>query len=207
MLGKKVIGLTGGIASGKTTVANYLTERGFPVIDADAVVHELQKKDGKLYRILVEFFGLDILQDDLEINRQKLADLIFSLPDGLELSSKLQDTIIRQELWKKKEELLKKYDIIFLDIPLLFEKHFEKWFDIVVLVYVPESIQCQRLMIRNHLSEIDAKVRISSQLSIEEKKHLSDVVIDNQFDFSKTKIQLQDFLDKICYNNQGNRKK
>lgn len=198
-----LIGLTGGIASGKSSVAKYLTELGYLVIDADEVVHRLQKRGGKLYQVLIEHFGQEILGEDLELDRPKLGRLIFSKPDGLEKSAQLQNDIIRQELWELKEKAKKTHHVIVMDIPLLFEENYDNWFDCIMLVYVPEEVQCQRLMARNQLSYSDAMARIKSQLPLEEKKKLSQIIIDNQGEFSQTKIQVQDFLAKICYNNHG----
>lgn len=162
-----------------------------------------KKKGGKLYQVLIEHFGQEILGEDLELDRPKLGRLIFSKPDGLEKSAQLQNDIIRQELWELKEKAKKTHHIIVMDIPLLFEEHYDNWFDYIMLVYVPEEVQCQRLMARNQLSYSDAMTRIKSQLSLDEKRNLAQVIIDNQRDFSQTKVQVQDFLAKICYNNHG----
>ncbi|MCR8967670.1 dephospho-CoA kinase [Streptococcus zalophi] len=175
----KIIGLTGGIASGKSFVSQLIKEQGFLVIDADEVVHKLQKKGGKLYRVLVDFFGDDILQNDGELDRPILSALFFSNREVQQKVSQLQDDIIRQELARERERASQTHDIFFMDIPLLFERHYETSVDEVWLVYVDKQTQLKRLMARNHYSEEEAMKRITSQESLETKKKKADVIIDN----------------------------
>ncbi|MGT2910493.1 dephospho-CoA kinase [Streptococcus cameli] len=175
----QIIGVTGGIASGKTTVTAYLREKGYVVIDADQVVHELQAKGGRLYQALVEWLGTSILQEDGELNRPVLSDLIFSSPENMATSAQLQNGIIRQELLERKEKTAKTEEVFFMDIPLLFELEFEDWFDAVWLVYISPETQLNRLMKRNQLSKEEARLRISKQASLEEKKNKADIVLDN----------------------------
>lgn len=175
----RVIGLTGGIASGKSTVTAYLKKLGYPVIDADAVVHDLQAKGGRLYLVLVEEFGPDILATDGQLDRQKLGQAVFS-DDRLRQSlSVLQDQIIRQELLDRRDRLAQDHDLIFMDIPLLYELDYSGEVDEVWLVYVDRAQQLERLMKRNGFSVQDAERRLAAQLSPEEKRERAQVVIDN----------------------------
>ena len=119
---RKIIGITGGIASGKPTVTEFLRQKGFQVVDADAVVHQLQKPGGRLYQVLVEHFGEKILLEKGELNRPLLASLIFNNSDEREWSKQTQGKIIREELGSLRDKLAQTEDVFFMDIPLLFEE-------------------------------------------------------------------------------------
>ena len=175
----KIIGITGGIASGKSTVTNFLRQKGFEVVDADAVVHQLQKPGGRLFQILVEHFGVKILLEDEELNRPLLASLIFNNSDEREWSKETQGKIIREELGSLRDKLAQTEDVFFMDIPLLFEQDYAAWFDETWLIYVSPDVQLKRLMKRNHLSKESAEVRLVSQWSLEEKKKMASHILDN----------------------------
>ncbi|MDY4761487.1 dephospho-CoA kinase [Streptococcus thoraltensis] len=191
------IGITGGIASGKSTVTNYIREKGFEVIDADAIVHELQTKGGKLYQVLLDFYGSKILAPDGELDRQALSEQFFSDEKVRAEVSALQDAIIRQELLARRDALLEKYDLVFMDIPLLFEQDYQSQLNQVWLVYLDPAQQLQRLMKRNGYSKKQAEQRISAQLSLEEKKKRSDKVIDNSGDLLDTYEQIDRLLKEV----------
>ena len=175
----KIIGITGGIASGKSTVTNFLRQKGFEVVDADALVHQLQKPGGRLYQILVEHFGEKILLENGELNRPLLASLIFSNPEEQEWSKETQGQIIREELGSLRDKLSKTEDLFFMDIPLLFEQDYASWFDETWLVYVSRDTQLDRLMKRDYLTIEDAQARLASQWLLEEKKRLASHILDN----------------------------
>ena len=175
----KIIGITGGIASGKSTVTNFLREQGFQVVDADRLVHQLQKPGGRLYQVLVQHFGHEIILENGELNRPLLASLIFSNPEEQEWSKQTQGEIIREELAALREQLAQTEAIFFMDIPLLFEQNYANWFDETWLVYVDRDIQLERFMKRDHLSKDLAESRLSAQLFLEEKKKLASHILDN----------------------------
>ena len=175
----KIIGITGGIASGKSTVTNFLRQKGFEVVDADAVVHQLQKPGGRLYRILVDHFGEEVLIDNGELNRPILASRIFSDLEELEWSKETQGQIIREELGSLRDKLSKTEDVFFMDIPLLFEQEYASWFDETWLVYVSRDTQLDRLMKRDYLTIEEAQARLDSQWPLEEKKRLASHILDN----------------------------
>ncbi|KAA9230161.1 dephospho-CoA kinase [Streptococcus anginosus] len=175
----KIIGITGGIASGKSTVTNYLRQKGYQVIDADQVVHELQAKGGKLYQALVSWLGSAILNEAGELERPKLSQLIFSSQENLAKSSQLQNDIIRQELANRRDQLAKTEETFFMDIPLLFEQDYADWFDEVWLVYVNPETQIKRLKERNGYSQEEAQQRLASQMKLEDKVPYADFVIKN----------------------------
>ena len=165
----KIIGITGGIASGKSTVTNFLREQGFQVVDADRLVHQLQKPGGRLYQLLVQHFGQEIILESGELNRPLLANLIFSNPEEREWSKQTQGEIIREELAALREQLAQTEAIFFMDIPLLFEQDYATWFDETWLVYVDHDIQLERFMKRDHLSKEVAESRLAAQWSLEGK--------------------------------------
>ena len=175
----KIIGITGGIASGKTTVTNFLRQKGFEVVDADALVHQLQKPDGRLYQILVEHFGEKVLLEDGGLDRPLLASLIFSNSEEREWSKQTQGQIIREELSSLRDKLAQTEDIFFMDIPLLFEQDYASWFDETWLVYVSRDTQLDRLMNRDQLSKESAETRLASQWPLEEKKKFATYILDN----------------------------
>ena len=175
----KIIGFTGGIASGKSTVTNFLRQKGFEVVDADALVHQLQKPGGRLYQILVEHFGEKVLLEDGELNRPLLASLIFSNSEEREWSKETQGQIIREELGSLRDKLAQTEDVFFMDIPLLFEQDYASWFDETWLVYVSRDTQLDRLMNRDQLSKESAETRLASQWPLEEKKKFATYILDN----------------------------
>lgn len=176
---RKIIGITGGIASGKSTVTNFLRQKGFEVVDADALVHQLQKPGGRLYQILVEHFGEKVLLEDGKLNRPLLASLIFSNSEEREWSKETQGKIIREELGSLRDKLSQTEDVFFMDIPLLFEQDYASWFDETWLVYVSRDTQLDRLMNRDQLSKESAETRLASQWPLEEKKKFATYILDN----------------------------
>ena len=176
---RKIIGITGGIASGKSTVTNFLRQKGFEVVDADALVHQLQKPGGRLFQILVEHFGEKVLLEDGKLNRPLLASLIFSNSEEREWSKETQGQIIREELGSLRDKLAKTEDVFFMDIPLLFEQDYASWFDETWLVYVRRDTQLDRLMNRDQLSKESAETRLASQWPLEEKKKFATYILDN----------------------------
>lgn len=175
----KIIGITGGIASGKSTVTNFLRQKGFEVVDADALVHQLQKPGGRLFQILVEHFGEKVLLEDGKLNRPLLASLIFSNSEEREWSKETQGKIIREELGSLRDKLAQTDDVFFMDIPLLFEQDYASWFDETWLVYVSRDTQLDRLMNRDQLSKESAETRLTSQWPLEEKKKFATYILDN----------------------------
>lgn len=190
----KIIGITGGIASGKSTVSSYLRELGQIVIDADEVVHDLQKKGGALYQVLVGWLGTEILQADGELDRKKLGNLLFGSNEKLAKSANLQNPIIRKELEKRCDRALQDNELVFLDIPLLYELGYEDWCNQVWLIYVDKETQIQRLMARNQLTKEEAQLRISRQMPLEEKRALADLVLENTGDLETLKSQIKQLV-------------
>lgn len=190
-----IFGITGGIASGKSSVSTFIKELGFPIIDADVVARDVVEPGEEAYHEIVKAFGESILLPDGGINRVKLGDLIFHDEDKrLKLNS-----IVHPAVRKRMRELADKafqdgVETVFMDIPLLFESKLMFMVEKTLLVFVDEEIQLARLMNRNNLSEHDALARIASQMSLREKVALADAVVNNNGDFEETKDQVRSIL-------------
>lgn len=191
----RIIGITGGIASGKSTVTNFLRKQGFQVVDADAVVHQLQKPGGRLFKALVQHFGQEIILANGELNRPLLASLIFSNPEEQEWSKRIQGEIIREELATLRDQFAQTEEIFFMDIPLLFEQAYSAWFDETWLVYVGRDVQVERLMKRNQLSKDETEFRLAAQWPLEKKKDLASQILDNNGSRDQLLTQVLTFLE------------
>ena len=194
----KIIGITGGIASGKSTVTEFLRQKGFQVVDADAVVHQLQKPGGRLYQILVEHFGEKILLENGELNRPLLASLIFSNPEEQEWSKRTQGEIIREELAALRNQFAQTEALFFMDIPLLFEHNYASWFDETWLVYVNRDVQLERLMKRDQISKEAAESRLNSQWPLERKISLASHSLDNNGNQEQLIAQVVQLFEEMC---------
>ncbi|EOD8096075.1 dephospho-CoA kinase [Staphylococcus aureus] len=195
----KVIGLTGGIASGKSTVSELLSVFGFKVVDADKAAREAVKKGSKGLAQVREVFGDEAIDENGEMNRRYMGDLVFNHPEKrLELNAIIHP-IVRDIMEEEKQEYLKQGYNVIMDIPLLFENELENTVDEVWVVYTSESIQMDRLMQRNNLSLEDAKARVYSQISIDKKSRMADHVIDNLGDKLELKQNLERLLEEEAY--------
>ncbi|HCU7316866.1 TPA: dephospho-CoA kinase [Staphylococcus aureus] len=195
----KVIGLTGGIASGKSTVSELLSVFGFKVVDADKAAREAVKKGSKGLDQVREVFGDEAIDENGEMNRRYMGDLVFNHPEKrLELNAIIHP-IVRDIMEEEKQEYLKQGYNVIMDIPLLFENELENTVDEVWVVYTSESIQMDRLMQRNNLSLEDAKARVYSQISIDKKSRMADHVIDNLGDKLELKQNLERLLEEEGY--------
>ncbi|ART77565.1 dephospho-CoA kinase [Sutcliffiella horikoshii] len=190
-----VIGLTGGIASGKSTVANMLRDKNIPIVDADIVAREVVEIGTDTYKELVKEFGTEILNDDKTLNRPKLGSIIFQDETKRQKLNNIMHPSIRTSMKEKTQKFLEDgHEVVVMDIPLLFESKLTHLVDKTLLVYVTEATQLKRLMERNDLSEKEATDRIRSQMPLTEKVKLSHAVIDNNGSVTKTEQQLNDIL-------------
>lgn len=221
---KKVIGLTGGIASGKSTVVDFLISKGYQVIDADQVVRQLQLPGGKLYEAIVSHFGRDFIDSSGQLDRVKLGKLVFADPNKRQELSTIQDDIIRQELYAQRARLLEKTEIatasgdkkfadhllmapsvdevFFMDIPLLLEYNYTG-FDEIWLVYIDETTQLERLMARNHFTKEEAKQRIAAQMPLWKKREVADRILDNSGSIAELEKQVEDALMQLNRKKRG----
>lgn len=191
----KVIGLTGGIATGKSTVSELLTAFGFKVVDADIAARKAVAKGTKgLEQVRAAFGDSGAITEEGEMDRKYVGEIVFNHPEKrLELND-IVHPIVREIMEEEKQSYLNQgYDVI-MDIPLLFENELQNTVDEVWLVYTSESIQIERLMERNQLSLEDAKARVYSQISIDKKSRMADHVIDNLGDKLELKQNLEQLL-------------
>lgn len=191
-----ILGLTGGISSGKSAVSQCFKEKGIPVVDADAIAREVVKPRTPGLSKIIAHFGSSILTEERELDRKKLGEIIFNDDNEREIL----DNILRQEIELKMDEELEKlkrehHELIIMDIPLLFEANYESKCDEIMTVFVSQKTQLSRLMLRDNISEEQALARINSQMPIVDKALLSDVIIDNEGTIENTKLQVDRWLD------------
>lgn len=192
-----IIGLTGGIASGKSTVANMLKELNIPVVDADEEARLAVEKGKKAYSEIVAYFGEEILMEDGSIDRAKLGGIIFPNEEKRKVLNSIVHPAVRENMVQKKDHYLTDgHNLVVLDIPLLYESKLTHMVDKVMVVYVDEKTQLERLMARNGFSMEEAQSRIASQLPLSEKLKWADAVINNNGSIEETKQQIYDCLNK-----------
>ena len=191
-----VLGVTGGIASGKSTVVDFFKAEGFPVVDGDIVAREVVEPGTEGLRALEKVFGKTILQNDGSLDRKKLGTLIFQNEQKRYLLNKTLDPFIRDEIKNQTLEAKKGSQLVIVDITLFFEGHYESMMDEVATVYVTPDIQLERLMARNNLSEEEALKRINSQLPLEEKKKRADFLFDNCNSQETTRQEVLKWLER-----------
>lgn len=192
-----VIGLTGGIASGKSTVSQMIKEQGIRVVDADVIAKEAVAKGTPALQQIVQTFGEDVLLPNGELNRQQLGAIIFSDEEKRKQLNAIVHPEVRKEMLKQRDEgIAQQETFIVLDIPLLFESQLESLVDRIIVVYTTPELQLSRLMNRNDLSEEEALNRIHSQQSLEEKCKKADRVIENTQDLAFIRKQLQNILNE-----------
>ena len=188
----KRIGLTGGIATGKSTVSGILRELGVPVIDADEVDWRLSEKGNKVWKAVYDHFGSGYFLPDGEMDRKRLAEMVFSDREARQFLNQITHPLIQKEV----ERMLRQVEedqnppIAVLDVPLLIEVGWDRFVDEVWVVAIPEELQIRRLMQRNGMAEEQAMQRIKSQMSLKEKCRLADRVIDNSRTVQYTREQI-----------------
>ena len=188
------IGITGSIACGKSTVSDYLIDKGYTIIDADKLGHVALTSDD-VKRKLAEKFSDEILENN-EISREKLGKLVFGNDDNLKILNSIIHPKIKELILKLQEEH-KDENLVFLDIALLYEANFVDLVEKVVVVYVDEDVQLERLMMRNSLPKEEAIKRVESQMSPREKASLGDFVINNSYSKEDTFQQIDEILEKL----------
>lgn len=189
--------LTGGIACGKSTVANMLRLYGYHVIDADSVAHEMLDKNAS---VIAKNFGENVLldsKDSKKVNRAILAQIIFNDNDKKKLLESILHPLIFEQITKQSEILENKKKPYFMDIPLYFETKNVYKARFIICVYADKEMQLQRLIMRNNLSKDEALKRIESQIDIEIKRKKSDFVINNTSDLKTLQKNIESFLQQL----------
>lgn len=197
--GMLVVGVTGGVASGKTMVSDVLKEEGAVLIDADQIARELVQPHTPAWQELVRTFGTEILERDGSIHRQKLASLIFSNPRQRNLLNRILHPRITAEIGRRLKDIQQKDPeaIVVIDAPLLIETGGHKGMDRVIVVACTETQQIERLKRRNPMSEEQARAMISSQMSLQDKTTLADDVIWNEGSPEETRQTARSVFKKL----------
>jgi dephospho-CoA kinase len=196
------VGLTGGIACGKSTVAAMFVRRGGHLIDFDILAHEVQEPGKPAWHDVVHCFGPEILQPDQKIDRNKLAAIVFNAPEKLRKLNAIVHPRIFEEWWSRLEKIKAKrpHAIVFSDVPLLFEGGMQHLFELTILVMIEPALQIERLMVRNAVCREDAELRLSCQMPIHDKMQLADIMIDNQCAMAETERKVaavwRDLMDR-----------
>jgi len=193
------VGLTGGIASGKSTVARMFVALGAHLIDFDKLAHEVQEPGKKAWQEIIKYFGESILTQDDLIDRNRLAQIVFTDKKKLAALNNIVHPLVF-ELWQDRLSEIKKYErhaIVLADVPLLFEGKMQDLFDLTMLILISPEEQISRLMERNSLSRDDARLRLNNQMPIADKIGLADIVIDNQSDVSQTEKKVAEIWQQL----------
>lgn len=190
-----ILGLTGGIASGKSTVSAYLAQNGALIIDADLIARQVVAKKSSGLKQIVAKFGGEILTASGELDRKKLGKLVFSNKDLLKALTDITGPLIRAEILREIEAAKKaQVKLVVLDIPLLFEAGYQTLCDKVMVVTIPSKLQLERVMKRDNLSAAEARKRIANQLPASKRNELADVLIDNSKSVAETYQQVLKWL-------------
>ncbi|WLD92337.1 dephospho-CoA kinase [Alkalihalobacillus sp. AL-G] len=189
-----IIGLTGGIASGKSTISSIFKSLDIPVVDADMIAREVVEPGEESYKKIVEAFGDDLLLADQTIDRKKLGAIVFNDRDKRQLLNGIVHPAVRKRMLDRKDAYLLDNESVVLDIPLLFESKLTHFVDRTLLVYVTSDTQLRRLVNRDGFTEEEALSRIRSQLSLDEKREWADAIIDNNGSIEQSKGQLLGLL-------------
>ncbi|GKV69592.1 dephospho-CoA kinase [Sporosarcina sp. NCCP-2716] len=190
-----IIGLTGSIASGKSTVARMLKARGLPIVDADEIARLVVEPGSPVLKQIEEAFGPESLRGDGSMNREYVGKLVFSDKDKRLQLNAIIHPAIRKELTAQKEAFIEAgAETVVLDIPLLFENKLHSYAEKILVVSVSPDVQLRRLMERNALTKAEAEARISSQLPVAEKEAGADAVIYNNGTLDETEEQVDAVL-------------
>lgn len=197
-----VIGLTGGIGTGKTTVSKKLRERGYPVIDLDNISREVIKYS-KVINKLVQNFGKEILlEEDVaiserEISRKKLGKIVFKDEKKINILNSIMHPPILKKMREEIKEAEKKYAVVFVEVQLLFEINLEQEFDMTVLVYSDRKTQLKRVSERDGRDEEEVLNILDSQMDIEIKRKKSSYIIENNLDLENLDREIDKFIEKL----------
>lgn len=197
-----ILGLTGGIASGKSTVSAYLAQNGALIIDADLIARQVVAKKSNGLKQIVAKFGGEILTASGELDRKKLGKLVFSNKELLKALTDITGPLIRAEILREIEAAKKaQVKLVVLDIPLLFETGYQTLCDKVMVVTIPSKLQLERVMKRDNLSAAEARKRIANQLPASKRNELADVLIDNSKSVAETYQQVLKWLkiEALCW--------
>jgi dephospho-CoA kinase len=202
-----VVGLTGGIASGKSTVLRMLKEMGARVIDLDALAREVVEPGRPAWEDIVRHFGKGVVRADGTLDRAALGRIVFN--DAKE--RRILEGFVHPRVWEENERLMKEirgedpHAIVVVDVPLLMELGLQERWEAVIVVYIPREMQLERLMRRDGCSREEAEARLGAQMPIEEKVPLAHFVIDNSGDPERTEEQVRGLMERLRQRERGAR--
>jgi len=190
-----IVGLTGGIVGGKSTVASMFRDLGAKIIDADKLGHDVILPNKPAWKKIVKIFGKDILQNDLTIDREKLGKIVFANQSLLKKLNEITHPeiikMIKKEIDSAKNKTHDQEKVLIIDAALIYEAKIDRFMDKIIVVYIDKDKQIERLIKRNNLSKDEAIQRIKSQIAMEEKAKMADYVIDNSNSLNKTREQVE----------------
>jgi len=198
-LNKKIIVITGGIASGKSTVGKILQEKGYQVVESDKIVHELYKKNSKVYKFLVSEFG-KVVEGKKEINRKKLATIVYGDKSKIKKLNQIVHKYVVKELMEKAKII--EQEIVFLDIPLMIEEkerleNHGLIYDEIWLIESPLEMRLERIANRDNIGKKEAKKIIENQMKDLKKEEYADEIINNNSDIEKLKKEIEKKITNI----------
>lgn len=188
-----IVGITGTMSAGKSTVTELIEEAGYRVYDTDKMVHKYYDRGGVLYKELIELFGQDILSNDSNINRAKLGSLVFNDESHLEA---LENLVFPKVLDEMKEIAGNRDNLVFFEVPLLFEAKMENFFDKIIVVDAKEDLRISRALNKG-LDKNDISKRMKRQFTAAKKRFLADYIIENNFDLEALKEEVEEVLEII----------
>ena len=197
-----IVGLTGGIGTGKSTVSRKLRERGYPVIDLDVISREVIEYP-EVINELIRNFGIEILESQnnisgkKSISRNKLRQTVFKEEKKVSVLNSIMHPPIVEEMRRQVENLKKNYKTVFVEVQLLFEAKLEKEFDLTVLVYADKKTQLERVLKRDGRSEGEVQEIINAQMSMDEKRKLSNYIIENNGNSEMLDLEIEKFIKKL----------
>jgi dephospho-CoA kinase len=195
-----VVGLTGGIASGKTTVSQMFRDAGVPVICADELARGVVRPGSRALEEIARVFGDQVIGPDGELNRTALAQMVFQDPSRRKSLEAIIHPKVEDERNRHLSDLQREgYELAVVDVPLLYETGLDRSFDVIIVVYVPQQVQEERLEARNHMTREAIRARVDAQMPIDEKKRRADYILDNSGTIEETRRQLDKILEELRY--------
>ena len=190
------LGLTGGIATGKSTASRILKEMGCQVIDSDLIAHQQAEVGQISWQRILEEFGPDFFNEDKSLNRKKLGQYVFANPEALSRLSEITQGEVLKEIQNQMQA--SQVSVCVIDVPLLFEAGWQDYFDAVLLIAAPEEVELARLMARDDLSQAEAKRRMQAQLPLAEKRRRASYVLENTGTIEELRDKLSNLLKTIA---------
>ena len=192
------LGLTGGIASGKSTADEFFKKRKIPIIDSDLIAHRIMEIGQNGYKAVVDYFGNDILHDDQTIDRRKLGAIVFNDREKLKKLNEITHPLVHQEIEQQMVQYRANHEkLVVIDVPLLFESGFESLCNGVLVISITPELQLERLMKRNNFVKKEAIARINNQMPLSEKEKRATYVVTNTGTIDDLEKKLSNLLQEI----------